>query len=40
MNVCVPPNLCVEAPNLNMIVFGDRDCEKVIKVKKGNKSGV
>ena len=35
-----PANLGVETPNLNIILFGDMDCEEVIKVKRGNKSGV
>ena len=35
-----PQNSCVEAPNLNMTIFADRDCEEVIKVKWGHKSGV
>lgn len=30
---CVPPNPCVEAPNPNVTVFGDRTFKEVVEVK-------
>lgn len=40
LNVYVPsPDSCVEGLTPNVTALGDSDCEGVIKVKRGHKSG-